>query len=218
MDNYKDISFTSVLAGINQNSCPKHINLHCHTIYSDGSLQPIELFKQASSNGLRHLAITDHHSVSAYYEINKFIITSSDLNVIPKIWSGIEITCLIKGCLVHVLGFDFDVTAESMRPYIQGESQNGSYLRAENVIKAIHEANGISSLAHPARYRLSFKDLITEAANIGIDAIEVWYDYNFSKKWVPSKFVCSKIDDFVKKLGLYSTCGTDTHGLSILCR
>ena len=36
-----------VLATVTSSSCPKSINLHCHTIYSDGSMQPEQLIDEA---------------------------------------------------------------------------------------------------------------------------------------------------------------------------
>ena len=40
-------------SNINKNSCPKNINFHCHTKFSDGSLEPYELLEQAYKNNLK---------------------------------------------------------------------------------------------------------------------------------------------------------------------
>ena len=40
-------------SNINKNSCPKSINFHCHTKFSDGSLEPYELLEQAYKNNLK---------------------------------------------------------------------------------------------------------------------------------------------------------------------
>ena len=42
-------------SNINKNSCPKNINFHCHTKFSDGSLEPYELLEQAYKNNLKFL-------------------------------------------------------------------------------------------------------------------------------------------------------------------
>ena len=52
---------TPVLRQVEASSCPGRFNFHCHTIHSDGSLDPADLAMQACSLGLEHLAITDHH-------------------------------------------------------------------------------------------------------------------------------------------------------------
>jgi len=37
-------------SNINKYSCPKNINFHCHTKFSDGSLEPYELLEEAYKN------------------------------------------------------------------------------------------------------------------------------------------------------------------------
>ena len=52
---------------IGAQSCPYIFNLHCHTTSSDGSLEPLQLYSQASSLGLKHLAITDQYIKFSLY-------------------------------------------------------------------------------------------------------------------------------------------------------
>ena len=42
-------------SNINKYSCPKNINFHCHTKFSDGSLDPYEILEQAYKNKLKFL-------------------------------------------------------------------------------------------------------------------------------------------------------------------
>ncbi len=210
---------TNILKGINQHSCPDLVNMHCHTTQSDGALNPVELYQQAISRRLHHIAITDHHSTLGYSEALAWINANhSTNNKLPVLWTGIEISCLVSGCLVHILGLGFDNSNPALNVYKNGESVTGSLLRAESVVTAIKEANGISVLAHPARYRLHFEDLIRECANLGIDGVEVWYDYDFNNAWKSTRFVCDQVHKLTNDLGLLSTCGTDTHGLSLAGR
>ncbi len=69
-----------------------------------------------------------------------------------------------------------------------------------------------------ARYRIPFYKLIPEAKIQGIDGIEVWYDYDLNEVWNPSLFVCSEIEKLADKYSMLKTCGTDSHGLSLLGR
>src|SRR5438105_10621769 len=48
-------------------AAPEYAELHCHSSYSllDGASQPEELVAQASTLGLRALALTDHDGVYA---------------------------------------------------------------------------------------------------------------------------------------------------------
>ena len=137
-----------VLTSINSQSCPRSINFHCHTTSSDGSMDPIELIKQASTLGLKHLAITDHHSIEGYLQIKRYL-EKSHFSISPtNLWTGIEISCLLKGCLVHVIGLGFDIYSQPIQAYLHGEAVTGSSLRAESVVNAINKSSGILSLIH----------------------------------------------------------------------
>ena len=219
MSNIYHHKIISIIKSITKNSCPNSINFHMHSIHSDGSLTAIEIYKQAMELNIEHFSITDHHSVDAYNELNKFndFIYKERLNF-PKLWTGIEITCLLKGCLVHVLGLGFDPSSKHLLPYVEHRSAIGNELLASNVVDSIHNANGIAVLAHPARYKLPFDILINEASKLNFDAVETWYNYERAPIWIPSEFICDKIFDCANSYSLLSTCGTDTHGLSLLRR
>ena len=206
----------AVLDTVTAESCPGGLNFHCHTQCSDGSLEPLELVKQAEQLGLQHLAVTDHHSTAAFLPIQQCLQEQSQLGaVVPTVWTGMEISCLLKGCLVHVLALGFDYGHPALHLYNQGDAVVGEPLRADAVVRAIHAAGGLAVLAHPARYRLSHDVLIEAAAAIGIDGGEAWYDYEMQATWQPTAFVCEAIDRQLKNLGLLRTCGTDTHGLDL---
>lgn len=71
------------------------IDLHTHTIFSDGELIPSELVRRAESKGYRAIAITDHVDYSNYrfvlerlYETLDVLNENTPLIVIP----GVEIT------------------------------------------------------------------------------------------------------------------------------
>ena len=64
-------AIVKLTSNINKNSCPKNINFHCHTKFSDGSLEPYELLEQAYKNNLKFLSITDHHTIKAHEYIKK---------------------------------------------------------------------------------------------------------------------------------------------------
>ena len=69
-------------SNINKNSCPKNINFHCHTKFSDGSLEPYELLEQAYKNNLKFLSITDHHTIKAHEYIKKIIYSKFILKIL----------------------------------------------------------------------------------------------------------------------------------------
>jgi len=219
MTNKDFLCLKNIIKSVTKDSCPNSINFHMHSTYSDGSLSPIEIYNQALELNIDHYAITDHHSVDAYRELVKIIESDyHDSSIFPKLWTGIEITCLLKGCLVHVLGLGFDPSSKHLLPYVEHRSAIGNELLASNVVDSIHNANGIAVLAHPARYKLPFDILINEASKLNFDAVETWYNYERAPIWIPSEFICDKIFDCANSYSLLSTCGTDTHGLSLLRR
>ena len=206
----------AVLETIGPESCPGSLNFHCHTVCSDGSLEPVALIEQATDRKLSHIAVTDHHSIAAYEPMVNWLDRARTRGEnTPTLWSGMEISCILQGCLVHVLALGFTPGHPALFPYSSGDAAVGAPLRAGEVRKAIHNAGGLAILAHPGRYRLSFSMLIDAAAELGFDGGEAWYDYDMQQHWACTPLICESIDQQLKNLGLLRTCGTDTHGLDL---
>jgi predicted metal-dependent phosphoesterase TrpH len=134
---------------------------------------------------------------------------------VPQLWPGVEISCLLEGCLVHVIALGFEAGHPDLAPYCQGSAPVGPALQALEVCRRIHGAGGLALLAHPARYRLPFQRLIEAAALLGFDGAEAYYDYAMQSQWAPSPLVCEAIASQLDNLGLLRSCGTDTHGLQL---
>lgn len=210
-----------VFQNLDAQSCPNNYNFHMHTVYSDGQMEPSELMQEAIDNGLKGLAITDHHNTGGYKAAKKWLEdwkgNNPDANV-PYLWSGVEINANLLNIEVHILGYAFDPEHPSMQSYIQGTPVTGSEYQAVNVIAAIQEAGGLAVLAHPARYRKSHFELVPAAAELGIDGVESFYAYSSRKPWKPSVTQTKQVQRLANEHGLYSTCGTDSHGYSLLER
>ena len=210
-----------VFQSLDAQSCPNNYNFHMHTVYSDGKMQPSELMQQAINIGLKGLAITDHHNTGGYQAAQKWLEDWKWNNPgadVPYLWSGVEINANLLNTEVHILGYAFEPEHPSIQPYIKGKTVTGSEYEAVNVIAAIQEAGGFAVLAHPARYRKSHFELIPAAAHLGIDGVESFYAYKNPKPWKPSPLLSQQIQKLAKQYGLLSTCGTDSHGLSLLQR
>jgi 3',5'-nucleoside bisphosphate phosphatase len=80
------------------------VDLHTHTIASDGQLSPRELVREAVTRGIRVLAITDHDSTEGVAEAMDEAATAPPLTIVP----GIEINCDVDGAEIHVLGYGMD--------------------------------------------------------------------------------------------------------------
>ena len=163
--------------------------------------------------------MTDHHSTAAYQPLQAwFEQRRRDGQSVPTLWSGIEISCLLEGCLVHVLGLGFQVGDPALAPYTGGEAAVGAALQASEVLQRLHGAGGLALLAHPGRYRLPFQRLLTAAASLGFDGAEAYYDYSMQGSWTPTPVVCDAIAAQITAHGLLRSCGTDTHGLELCGR
>jgi predicted metal-dependent phosphoesterase TrpH len=215
-------SLKSVFQSITAESCPFVYNFHLHTVHSDGQLSPESLVQQAVSHGLRGLAITDHHTVAGYRKASRWLeewrLEQPPGQITPNLWSGIEITADLLGGDVHILGYGFDLAHTAIQPYLEGEAPAGEASSASQVIQSIQKAGGLAVLAHPVRYRRSPTELIPAAVLAGIDGVETYYCYGNVEPWSPSPNQTQQVLALAEAYSLLQTCGTDTHGLTILKR
>lgn len=79
------------------------VELHCHSIASDGELTPAQLVVRALSQGVTTLALTDHDTVDGLPELIE-AAKETTLRVI----SGVELSCHYEGREVHLLGYLFE--------------------------------------------------------------------------------------------------------------
>ncbi len=212
-----------VFQSLDHQSCPYSYNFHMHTVMSDGKLQPERLIQQAIAIGLKGLAITDHHTTKGYKKaqlwLNSWKASSPEKSsTAPILWSGVEINAGLLDVEVHILGYGFDPEAPALQPYLQSQTVQGSDYPAEKVIAAIQQAGGLAILAHPARYRRPATDLIPEAARLGIDGVEAYYNYRATNPWAPTPKLTKQVKQLADTHQLLQTCGTDTHGTNLLLR
>jgi hypothetical protein len=215
-----NVALKQVFEGVTAESCPTAFNFHIHTIHSDGKLQPEEVIEQAIAIGLKGFAITDHHNVNGYKRAQNCLEAhqASGNPSLPRLWTGIEINANLLDIEVHILGYAFDPEHPAIQPYSLGQAPQDHHYQAQQVIAAIHAAGGLAVLAHPARYRLSHAALIPAAVNAAIDAVETYYAYSNPIPWIPSVQQTEAVKQLSEAFGLLNTCGTDTHGLSLLQR
>ncbi len=80
------------------------IDLHLHTLASDGRLTPTELIQLVAKQGLKTISITDHDSTEGLAEAYEAAKEFPDLRIIP----GIEMSADLPGNEIHVLGYFLD--------------------------------------------------------------------------------------------------------------
>ena len=93
----------------------KNIDLHMHSIYSDGTYTPAQLVAYAKKKGLSAIALTDHDTIDGLDETRN---QSEILNM--RFINGVEINSFYilnnRRINIHVLGYAFD--AKQMEPYM----------------------------------------------------------------------------------------------------
>lgn len=81
----------------------KYIDIHTHSVYSDGRLEISELLQKAQTEGLSVYSITDHNAVGAYDDIQEYRHLF-DGKIIP----AVELSTSWKGEVIEVLGYGID--------------------------------------------------------------------------------------------------------------
>jgi predicted metal-dependent phosphoesterase TrpH len=217
-----------IFTAVDATSCPHTYNFHMHTACSDGRLSPAALMEQVVDIGLHAFAITDHHTTRGYHQAKAWLedwqwrnptsLRGRRRGAVPRLFTGVEITAILAETEVHILGYGFAPKHSAIEPYLRGYAPRGEDKRAGAVIHAIQAAGGIAVLAHPARYRVSAKGLVPVAAALGIDGVEAYYAYANPEDWSPCPRHTPIVEQLAQEHGLLTTCGTDTHGPSLLRR
>ncbi|WP_417911798.1 PHP domain-containing protein [Candidatus Electronema sp. TJ] len=80
------------------------VDLHTHSVYSDGTATPLQLIRMAAASGLAGFALTDHDTVEGVTETMQ-LGAAHGVEVI----SGLELSARHgEGC-VHILGYGVDL-------------------------------------------------------------------------------------------------------------
>jgi len=85
------------------------IDLHSHTLHSDGDRSPGQLFDEARAAGVEVLAVTDHDTVFGLEEC-RVASEAAGVRLVP----GIELSCDLHGREVHVLGHFIDPASPAL--------------------------------------------------------------------------------------------------------
>ncbi len=82
------------------------IDLHCHSLHSDGAHSISEVIDLAKANGCQYLSLTDHDTIAGI-EDAKLCAHDNNINLI----SGVEISVTWESnSLIHILGLGIDAT------------------------------------------------------------------------------------------------------------
>jgi 3',5'-nucleoside bisphosphate phosphatase len=139
------------------------VDLHCHSLASDGALTPSQVVERAHANGVEMLALTDHDTVAGLAQAR---VTADQLGL--KFIPGIELSSQWSGVGIHVVGLGIDTDNSILKAALceQGDmrevraQQIGvrlAKLGFENCYQGAKDIAGESQLGRPhfARYMVA---------------------------------------------------------------
>ena len=123
------------------------IDLHTHSIYSDGTNTPAELIAMAEERGVRALALTDHDTVGG---IDKLLAAaeSSTVEAVP----GIELSAECDRGTMHILGYFIHHTQPALLEKLE-KVRLGRDERNHEILKKLNKLG----------YRLTWTDIEEQA-------------------------------------------------------
>ena len=168
------------------------IDLHNHTIHSDGVLTEEELVKRAVKNNVDIFALTDHDSIFGCEKIQDI---AKKYNV--RVIKGLELSTVYKGESIHVVClFKDNIIPKEMLEF----SIDYREKRKERALKMLDKLHDIYGLKTDREELLKSSEVITRANlmrhisklnNISFEEAKKYCDFN-SKAYIPSTKMTTK--------------------------
>ncbi len=209
------------------------INLHCHSVFSDGEPTPEALADKLATAGVAYAALTDHDTIEG---LARFHAALKRHNI--GFLSGVEITTQHQGREIHLLAYGFDPLHPELRatlqllqhdrrsrvqgplrrmpsqiqpPKLEGEpaprvAATGK-IEIDEAIALVHRAGGRAFLAHPLAYETepgALTALVAALQAMGLDGLEVTANHGGE----PER---EMLQALARRQGLLISRGTDLH-------
>lgn len=122
------------------------IDLHLHSTFSDGSLSPEQLVREAKKANLSAIALTDHDSVGG---VSLFLETCARENI--RGITGVEISVDYPHGTMHILGYFIDYNSKELNVHIE-KLKAGRAARNVDILKKINNLGIPLTLAEVASF------------------------------------------------------------------
>ncbi len=110
------------------------IELHCHSVASDGTYAPAEVVAMAAARGVRVLALTDHDTTDGVAEAAAAAVRHG-MAIIP----GVELTCSVASGEIHLLGYFVRVGDAAFQARL-AEFRGGRDVRGQKIVAQLTAA------------------------------------------------------------------------------
>jgi PAS domain S-box-containing protein len=211
------------------------VNLHCHSVFSDGELTPEALAEKLAAAGVAYASLTDHDTIDGLARFHG-ALTRHNVGFL----SGVEISAQYRGREIHLLGYGFDVHHKELKatlqvlrhdrrsriqgplrrmpsqfqaPELEGEPAPGvaatGKIGIQEAIALVHRAGGLAFLAHPLNYESeseALTALVEDLQAMGLDGLEVTGDQVDE----PER---ERLQALARGQGLLISAGTDLHSI-----
>lgn len=135
------------------------IDLHLHTTASDGRSSPEQLVRTAAAAGITTLAVTDHDTTAGVAAAR-----SAARAIGVEVLMGIEITAVLDGRDVHILGYFFDDTYPELVTFLAAQREDRRR-RVDGIVERL------SAMGAPVNHRAIAKQAADSHKAIGRPAI-----------------------------------------------
>lgn len=152
------------------------VNLHTHSVKSDGVFTPEEVVKIQRDDGIEAMSLTDHDNVSG---IDEAIRAGEKYGL--KVLPGIELSCY-SVCEIHILGYNFDYKNSD---FVQ-DLENVKDLRRQRINKTVEKLHALN---------VPFDDSALDFENANLGRVHV------AKEMVRQGLAKSVSDAFYQYLG-----------------
>ncbi len=119
---------------VDLNSPLLNADLHCHSVISDGTLEPETLAVRAHANGVALWALTDHDEIGGQARAR----AAAQRIGLPYV-TGVEISVTFAGTTVHIVGLGFDADDAALRTGLEA-TRGGRGQRALEMAEGLAKA------------------------------------------------------------------------------
>jgi len=124
------------------------IDLHTHSLHSDGSHTPAELVAMARAAGVAALALTDHDTIAGLPELH---LAATSPGPTLTIIDGVELSATAGQNDIHILGYFVSSAHEPFCAALQN-FQEGRLRRAESMVARLNALGVAITLADVQRH------------------------------------------------------------------